>query len=204
MWEVEELDLARKLIYVKLVDGKMEIAWPGDFGEIHTKILERMKRVLEEDVEYPYLKQNALQRLKTARKVARNTGMLRHSLVHLGGYTWCLFPWLGTRSFRTLRRFIKMKTPAQFGLSALDFAGCCYFTFKLESGDAAGLVRHWNKIAETGIDCSELVGAQEAPSYDKFDGCIPPSLLRRAYVADRLRPDELERRLAEIKKEFDD
>ena len=119
VWEVEELDITRKLIYVKKVDGKMEISWPGDFGEIHTKILRRMKQILEEDTIYPYLKENAVKRLIQARKTARNTGMLNHSLVHLGGYSWCLFPWLGTRSFRTLRKYIKKNASAN-GISVLN------------------------------------------------------------------------------------
>ena len=38
----------------------MEISWPGDYGEIHTRILERMKQVLEEDTVYPYLKKKAM------------------------------------------------------------------------------------------------------------------------------------------------
>lgn len=202
VWEVDELDLPRKLIYVKRVEGKMTIEWPGDYGEIHTKIMQRMRRVLEEDTVYPYLKKNAANRLAAARAVARNTGMLKHSLVHLGGYTWCLFPWLGTRSFRTMRRFIKSSTPAQFGLSRIDFEGCCYMTFKLESGDADGLVRHWAELASVGIDPGLLVAPNEAPMFDKYDGCIPPSLLRRAYIADRLRTDELEARLLELKEEF--
>ena len=37
-----------------------------------------------------------------------------------------------------------------------------------------------------------------APSFDKYDGAIPPDLLRRAYAADRLRVDELIPRLAEL------
>ena len=97
VWEVEELDIAHKLIYVKSVEGKMEVSWPGDYGEIHTRIVERMKKVLQEDTVYPYLKPNAQKRLEIARHVARNTGMTEHSLIHLGGYSWCLFPWLGTR-----------------------------------------------------------------------------------------------------------
>ena len=32
-----------------------------------------------------------------ARAIAEKSGMLKKSIVHLGGYTWCLFPWLGTR-----------------------------------------------------------------------------------------------------------
>jgi len=202
VWEVEELDISHKLIYVKSVDGKMEIAWPGDYGEIHTKIMQRIRRVLEENTIYPYLKKNAVQRLLHARAIAEKSGMLKKSIVHLGGYTWCLFPWLGTRSFRTMRRFIKEKTPSDFGLSGLEFDGCCYFTFKLESGDVRGLAEYWAEEAAGGIDLESLVAPSEAPSFDKFDGAIPPSLLRRAYTVDRLRRDELESRLSELADEF--
>ena len=73
-----------------------------------------------ENTIYPYLKKNAVQRLLHARAIAEKSGMLKKSIVHLGGYTWCLFPWLGTRSFRTMRRFIKEKTPSDFGLSGLE------------------------------------------------------------------------------------
>ena len=202
VWEVEELDISHKLIYVKSVDGKMEIAWPGDYGEIHTKIMQRIRRVLEENTIYPYLKKNAVQRLLHARAIAEKSGMLKKSIVHLGGYTWCLFPWLGTRSFRTMRRFIKEKTPSDFGLSGIEFDGCCYFTFKLESGDVRGLAEYWAEEAAGGIDLESLVAPSEAPSFDKFDGAIPPSLLRRAYTVDRLRRDELESRLSELADEF--
>ena len=198
VWEVEELDVARKLIYVKEVKGKMEISWPGDYGEIHTRILERMKQVLEEDTVYPYLKKNARKRLDVARRVARNTGMLKKSIVHLGGYTWCLFPWLGTRSFRTLRKFIA-KNGAKFRISGMEYDGCCYMTFKMERGDGRELISYLSKKASTeGIDKSALVAPSECPVFEKYDDFIPSELLRDAYMADRLRTDEAVKRLAEI------
>lgn len=198
VWEVEELDVARKLIYVKEVKGKMEISWPGDYGEIHTRILERMKQVLEEDTIYPYLKKNARKRLDVARRVARNTGMLKKSIVHLGGYTWCLFPWLGTRSFRTLRKFIA-KNGAKFRISGMEYEGCCYMTFKMERGDGRELISYLSKKASTeGIDKSALVAPSECPVFEKYDDFIPSELLRDAYMADRLRTDEAVQRLAEI------
>ena len=80
VWEVEELDIQRKLIYVQPVEGKMEVSWPGDYGEVHTRIAERMRQVLREDTVYPYLKPNAQKRLEVARHVARNTGLTEHSL----------------------------------------------------------------------------------------------------------------------------
>ncbi len=202
VWEVEELDIQRKLIYVKQVDGKMEVSWPGDFGEIHTKILQRMRQVLVEDTVYPYLKPNAQKRLAVARHVARNTGMLEHSLVSLGGYSWCLFPWLGTRSFRTLRKFLA-RNAGMFKISHIEFEGCYYMTFRMERGNDYDLISHLHGIASTeGIDCRALVENGELPLFEKYDEHIPGELLRAAYAADRLRADEAEDRLREILSEY--
>lgn len=205
VWEVEELDVQRKLIYVKAVDGKMEVSWPGDFGEIHTRILQRMRRVLEEDTVYPYLKPNAAHRLEVARHVARNTGMVgkgSHSLLSLGGYTWCLFPWLGTRSFRTLRKFIQQRG-GEFRISNLEFEGCYYMTFRMERGRDYDLLSRLDQIAShEGIDCESLVSTGETPLFEKYDEHIPAPLLRRAYAADRLRADEVIARLHEIMQEY--
>lgn len=200
VWEVEELDVKRRLIYVKSVEGKMEVSWPGDFGEIHTKILQRMRRVLAEDTVYPYLKPNAAHRLEVARHLAANTGMLERSLIHLGGYSWCLFPWLGTRSFRTLRRFIAGNS-APFKLSGLDFEGCYYMTFRMERGSARELIEHLCDRAGDRIDCHALVSGGELPILDKYDEYIPGELLRKAYAVDRLCGEEPAARLAEIRDE---
>ncbi len=204
VWEVEELDIARKLIYVKAVKGKMEVSWPGDYGEIHTKILERMRRILYEDTVYPYLKPNARHRLEVVRNLARNTGMLSHSLVPLGGYTWCLFPWLGTRSFRTLRKFI-MQNAARFKITNLEFEGCYYMMFKMENASDYALIKGLCDIIEReGIDKSKLVNANEMPVFEKYDDYIPAELLRRQYAADKLRTDEIKLRLPQILSEYED
>lgn len=204
VWEVEELDVARKLIYVKSVEGKMEISWPGDYGEIHTKILKRMYRVLSEDVVYPYLKPNAVHRLDIARNLARKTGMLEHSMIHLGGYSWCLFPWLGTRSFRTMRKYLASHAK-DYRISGLEYEGCCYITFKMEGFSDRelfeGLAKH---IKNEGINCEALVLPGENPVFEKYDDRIPPSLLRKAYAADKLTPDEASSRILEIFDEYDE
>ena len=201
VWEVEELDIPRKLIYVKPVLGKMEVSWPGDYGEIHTRILERMKKVLEEDTEYPYLKQNAKKRLEVARNLARNTGMLEHSIVSLGGYTYCLFPWLGTRSFRTLRKFIQQNAKS-YRINNLEFEGCCYMMFKMESDSRQFIEALCQKVDAEGIDCASLVSSGELPVFEKYDDYIPGELLRKAYSTDKLRADEVEKRLHEILAEW--
>ena len=195
VWEVEELDIPRHLIYVKPVAGKMEISWPGDYGEVHTRILERMRQVLREDTEYPYLREGALERLRVARAVARNTGMTESSIIHLGGYTWALFPWLGTRSFRTLRRYLQ-KNAGSFKLTGMEFEGCYYMKFKLEGGRGDAMMRMISeKIRREGIDLDSLISAGESPVFEKYDEFIPSELLRKAYRADKLRADEIIKRV---------
>ena len=186
VWEVEELDLARKLIYVKSVGGKMEISWPGELGEIHTRILERMYRVLAEDTEYPYLKPGAAKRLDLARRVARNTGMLSSPLVSLGGLTYCMFPWLSKKATR-------------FGLSGIEYEGCCFITFKMEKSMANALLDNIAADFAAGVDVADLVGGNETPTFDKYDDYVPSELLRRAYMTERLRTDEIKARFVDKK-----
>ena len=196
VWEVEELDLERKLIYVHSVAGKMQIEWPGEYGEIHTKILEQMRKILSEERIYPYLKPNAQDRLAAARRVFANAGMRESLLISLGGNTRCFLPWLGTRSFRTLRKYLQ-KYASSFDIHGIEYDGCYYMTFKCdrEPEELLSLLKH--KITSEEIDTLSLVGKSEMPVFEKYDPCIPPELLRRAYAADKLRTDEMKIRFSE-------
>ncbi len=203
VWEVEELDIQRRLLYVKPVKGKMAISWPGDKGEIHTKILQRMKKVLEEDTVYPYLKPEAVRRLEKARNVARNTGILKTGLICLGGINYCLFPWLGTRSVRSLKRFIQYKCAHELNISSLEYNSCYYITFKMEKHDRKDFVQYLDAtIAREGVTLSELVGENELPVFEKYDEYIPRTLLQKAYYTDKLRSDEVIQRVKELKNEL--
>ncbi len=191
VWEVKELDIPRKLIFVKAVDGKMEVSWPGEGGEIHTKLLLAMRDVLFNGRDYPFLGDNARARLDNARRVAKNAGMDERMLIFLGGQSYVLFPWLGTRSFRTLRRFLQKNAP-ELGISDIQSEGCCYITFKYKGADSDGLLFAIRDILERdGLDTMELVNGGECPIFDKFDEYIPAELLREAYAVDRLFADEV-------------
>ncbi len=192
VWEVKEVDVPRKLIFVKGVDGKMEVSWPGDGGEIHTKLLLAMRDVLLGDKQYAYLGDNARQRLDNARAVAQNAGMDKSCVVFLGGQSYVFFPWLGTRSFRTMRR-IMQRNAGELGISDIQSQGCAYITFKAKEKRAGEdlLAAIGNIIERDGLDTEQLVGDGECPVYDKFDEYIPPELLRQAYAADRLLDTEI-------------
>jgi ATP-dependent Lhr-like helicase len=196
-WEVIELDLKPKIIYVKPVEGKMTIEWPGEYGVVHTKIVERIKRVLEEDTVYPYLLGNAKARLTQAREIVKKTKLFEYPLAHLGGYSYAFFPWLGTVSFRTLRRYIKTVMAKRFKISNLEFEGCYFFEFKMEKGSDYDFIKHMHDdIKRNGIYKDSLVSMNEDFAHEKYDEYIPKSLLRDAFISDNLRTDEIQHKIA--------
>ncbi len=202
VWEVLELDVQRRLVYVKSVEGKMEISWPGEYGEIHTRILERMKLVLTENVDYPYLKDNARHRLQIARRVFENAGISHSPVVHLGGYTWCLFPWLGTRSFRAMRKALG-RISTDFGISGMDYEGCYYIKFRMEQGTPKELLMRLDAEFEAvGDNVQLLVGKSELPIFEKYDRYIPAELLRSSYAVDKLNAFEARGRVAEMLEKY--
>lgn len=191
VWEVREIDFPRKLIFVKSVDGKMEVSWPGDGGEIHTKLLVAMRNVLFNEKTYLFLGRNAKERINNARRVAKNAGMDNSMLIFLGGQSYVLFPWLGTRAFRTLKRTLQ-KNALELGIFDIQSELCYYITFKAKEDAGKNLLFGIRRIIERGdLVAEKLVFDGECPVFDKFDDFIPPSLLRKAYAADRLCAEEV-------------
>jgi ATP-dependent Lhr-like helicase len=78
----------------------------------------------------------------------------------------------------------------------MEFDGCYYMTFKPEGGRGDALMRYISeKISREGIDTHSLVSPTESPVFEKYDDYIPSELLRKAYVEDKLRSDEIEERV---------
>ncbi len=191
VWEVIELDVKRRLVFVCAVEGKMEVSWPGNGGEIHTKILLAMKDVLFNELDYRFLGDNAAERLRKARQVAKKAGINKNMVVHLGGQSYVLFPWLGTKPFKTMQRFMK-KNASELGISDIKSQGCYYIKFKMKDGSAQRFLTGVKTILKRdGLSTDELVGENEHPVYEKYDEYIPSNLLRRCFARDRLSAKEV-------------
>lgn len=192
VWEVIDFNLEKRLIFVKAVDGKMTVSWPGELGEIHTKVLESMRNVILGDYEYPYLEVNARHRLDVLRLLATRVGLDNNYVVFTGGQSYVMFPWLGTRSFNTLFRIMK-KYAEELRISDLSAYGTYTISFKArEKRYGNGIYDNIKKIIDRdGINTRELVNEDECPMYEKYDDFIPSELLRDAYAVDRLLADEI-------------
>ncbi|MBQ6041252.1 MAG: DEAD/DEAH box helicase [Oscillospiraceae bacterium] len=196
VWVVDEVDFDRHTVYCTMVKGKVP-AYFGDCpGDIQTKILERMRRVLQEEQQYPYLMKNAAARLAQARHTAENSGLLHEPLICLGGDMWALFPWLGSYAFLALERFLKIRCAKELFLSGLSPARPYFITFKMKA-DKAAFFRVLREQAEAEWDPMELVYPDEIPLFEKYDEYVPAELVRKGFAYGILAVDEMKARVLE-------
>lgn len=194
VWVVDEVDRERKLVYCTKVKGKVP-AYFGDCpGDIHTKILERMRQVLNETRGYPYLMQNAVARLELARHTAQNAGVNHDPLICLGGDMWCLFPWLGSYAFLAMERFLKIKCAERLGLRGLSSARPYFIQFTMKA-DRETFFRVLAEAEQEPLDPMELVYPKELPLFEKYDEYVPPELVCKGFAYGILGIDEMKARI---------
>ena len=190
VWQVLDVDHKRRLIYCRQVKGSVPAYFGQCPGDLHTKILERMRRVLQEDRQYPYLMKNAVARLEQARFTAAHSGAADKTLINLGGNMWCLLPWVGTYTFLTMERFLKIKCADRLGLRNLDSARPFFIQFTMKA-DEATFFRVLAEEIRKPIDPMELVYPKELPLFDKYDEYLPEELVKKGFALGVLDVDGL-------------
>lgn len=181
VWIVEEVDTKRHLVYCDAVKGKVPAFFGLCPGDIHTKILERMKQVLEEDKPYPYLLKNAAARLEQARHIARNSRLTENPLICLGGNMWCFFPWIGTYSFLAAERILKIKCADRLGIKGLDSYRPYFIRFTMNASKEE-FFKVLREEAEALSDPMELVYPNEVPVFEKYDQYVPDQLVKKGFA----------------------
>ena len=181
VWTVLDVDHKRHLVYCEQVKGKIPAYFGLCAGDLHTRILQRMRRVLQEDDTYPYLMKNAVKRLEAARMAARTASLDTSPLVNLGGNVWCLAPWLGTYPFITLERILRLKCAESLGLRNLESARPFYLQFNMDVGETAFFEVLREELAKP-IEPLDLVYPNELPLFDKYDEFLPPELVRKGFA----------------------
>ena len=190
VWQVLDVDHKRRLIYCRQVKGSVPAYFGQCPGDLHTKILTRMRRVLQEDRQYPYLMKNAVARLEQARFTATHSGAAEKPLINLGGNMWCLLPWVGTYTFLTMERFLKIKCADRLGLRNLDSARPFFIQFTMKA-DEETFFRVLAEEIRKPIDPMELVYPKELPLFDKYDEYLPEELVKKGFALGVLDVDGL-------------
>ncbi len=194
VWAVDEVDHLHRKVYCTLVKGRIPAYFGDVAGDIHTRILERMYRVLQEEKTYAYLMRHAVCRLQEARESFRQSGMEGHPLVCLGGKMWVLFPWLGSYAFLAMERFLKRRCAKRLGLKGLSPSRPYYIQFTMQVGETE-FYRITREEIMAGIDPMELVSPEEEPVFEKYDPYVPAELLRKGFALGVLDVEDMKRRV---------
>ncbi|MGV2884216.1 DEAD/DEAH box helicase [Paenibacillus taichungensis] len=185
LWKVEEVDHKHKSVYVKAAKGKVDTLWLGAGGDIHTSVVQKMREVLSDTVIYPYLSPQAVNRLERARRLARESGLLKQVVIPAGGDSLYVLPWVGSKSFRTLERLMKHNLSDKLALRSVVPMEPYYFVV---SGKVDGrtLLAEIMSECRTAEDASALLSEDEAPYLGKYDEFVAPPLIREAFAVDGL------------------
>ena len=181
VWVVDEVDHKHREVFCTLVKGNIPAYFGDVAGDIHSRILERMYRVLCEDTLYPYLMAHARCRLADAREAFRKAGMAERPLISLGGKMWALYPWVGTYTFLALERFLELRCARRLGLRGLQSSRPYFMQFTMQAGETE-FYEVVCEEAEADFDALSLLYPGEVPVFEKYDEYVPAELVRKGFA----------------------
>ncbi len=195
-WQVIELDEGKKIIFVNSVKTKRLPSWRGTGGRIHTKVVQRMKKALEEETLYPYLRESAVITLEKAREYCRSTGLLEKQCIPYGNQSFYLCPWVGTKEMLTLRHLLGngLKKPLEI-MSVMDGMYYLQITANLSPQE---MVEKLSQLTIHSHEPSLVLPPHFVEKQDKYDALLPDSLLRIAFLQNQLSVEEGVRILQQI------
>ena len=190
VWTVLDVDRKRHTVYCTLVRGSVPAYFGQCPGDLHTKVLQRMRKVLLEDKSYPYLMKNAVARLDKARETYASSNLAEGTLLNLGGAKWCFFPWLGTYPFLALERVLRIKCASRLGLKNFDSSRPFFMVFTMRAGRDEFFRVLKEELAKD-FDPQTLIYPKEVPLFDKYDEYVPEELIRKGFAEGVLDIDTL-------------
>ncbi|MBQ8179114.1 MAG: DEAD/DEAH box helicase [Candidatus Methanomethylophilaceae archaeon] len=178
VWEVVRTRPSDNTVEVVESDGSAFTPWRSGTPGTHTLVMRRMRDVLESDTEYPYLDTAASNRLRICRAFARGNGMLETFAPTERGFR--IHPWLGTVQFDTLRRAVRDVDGVDSVYGFQPYLIDVTTDLSLEE-----LLRGVDHRLSRGGD-TDLVRDNDRIRLGKYDRFVPDTLLRKAFVRDRL------------------
>lgn len=183
-WRVVSIDEKRKIIYVSRTKSNRIPAWMGPGGDVHDKIVERMKKVLQEDTIYTYLQPNAQRLLSDARKYARENGLVDSKVLPCSENSFFICPWCGTREIRTMAKLFSCGLKKAFDIYAVASS---YYYLQITSGLSLDEFLSRCRSLNIELDDPNMVLPQEqTPKIDKYDPMVPEALLRSAFLHNQM------------------
>jgi len=183
-WETIDVNAKSKVIFVKKVPGISLVDWDVEFEvDIHTKLMQKLRSVLESNDQYPYLSERVQARLAEIRYITQNSGILQNLVTPLDikHTRYAIFPWVGTRQLLTLHyvlqhRGIKNKLP---------WMTCPYLEAQF-NGPPQQLESLIRSIIKEDINLQDLKLPDKTQVKGKYNEFIPQKLLHKQFIEDYL------------------
>lgn len=184
-WRVTAVDEKRRQVFVQRERGQNTTAWASGGGEIHDRVVQKMREVLGSDAEYAYLQPAARTRLREARTLARDAGLLNGPVHTLSDRQVLLLPWRGTRTHESIRAILALKAASTASTAQSDTPYSLVVTStptqlsaRVAALPAELVIREQLREA--------VIGRPHHGGPGKFDDLVPAALLADAYVTDTL------------------
>lgn len=183
-WRVISVDEHGRTVHVERAKGVVKPDWVSAGGlYCHERVMLRLRQVLQEETVYTYLSPLAQQRLALTRALVRHTNWLHSCIVPLNPGRFVLFPWAGSRVYKTLAHILK-----QVGWYTHS-PNPGYYLEIVYDGNAADVLAELRRLSS---QVPELVKVLVTELDDrqlwqgKYDYLAPRSLLEKAYNNDVL------------------
>ena len=197
-WIVISIDEERKTIHVNQTKSSRIPSWEGEGGDIHSKVLQKVKSILQEETVYPYMQKNAIKVLSDARKLARASGILEHDIVQYAEKSYFVCPWIGTKVIRTIVKMFACGLKEQLDIRSVVNSG--YYLSFTSGLDKKELVKNITELScEQDNPSVVLSDEQLPPRIDKYDYMVPDKLLRSSYLYNQVNVSDAERILNNLK-----
>ncbi|MFP4007218.1 MAG: ATP-dependent helicase, partial [Spirulinaceae cyanobacterium] len=145
----------------------------------------RMRQVLQEKIDYPYLLDNAQSRLNAARNLAQREGLTSSPIFGIEENSFYWFPGLGSTAFFTLERVLKDWLKSRVEIRKIKAYSPYYFWIQLgQDTKIEDFVTSLINLLKKDLTNIDLVANYKAPKMQKYDELIPQPLLQKAWALD--------------------
>ncbi len=181
-WRVIEVKVDQRVVFVEPARGEAKYLWSGKAPSIHTRILQRMKRILLEDEIYSYLQGNAIAQLKWARQLASETGLCQTNMLPLSERRYLVVPWIGSRAFTAQLMLLE-----QSSITVKKDESPYYYEIT-SSTMIDEMCEQFKHIASSSTDYHLLTKDMQRAEIElnKYDRYVPTILLQQSFVTDYL------------------
>lgn len=182
-WLVEQIDDAQKTIYVAAAKGGTPPLFNGTGGQVHTQVRQKMRGLYQQEIKPDFLDPTAARFLQEAQSAYRQMSLDGKVLLDQGSDA-LLLTWLGDAANEAIACLLNAQ-----GFTSQ--AGRLGVEISKGARSLDDVIKVLGRVAKMPLPSPEtLLHSANNLVTQKWDGLLPPRLLRRSYASLKLDLEE--------------